>query len=102
MRNEPWDWPEEPEKPSRRPRIETFEILPPRQLEREQRIRVNAIVHHRRPNMVPQVMIVDAFIFVPLILFRAPGALLMLAALTPSKIWIACGFAGAAVGNYWS
>jgi hypothetical protein len=60
-----WDWPQE--KRSRRPRIQTVEILPPQQAEREQRIHVNVNVRHRRHNMVPQVMIVGACIFVALI-----------------------------------
>jgi hypothetical protein len=43
-----WDWPPEPKKRSRRPRIQTVEILPPRQPEPERRIHVNVNVHHRR------------------------------------------------------
>jgi hypothetical protein len=44
-----WDWPQE--KRSRRPRIQTVEILPPQQPEPEQRIHVYH--HHRRPVRLP-------------------------------------------------
>jgi hypothetical protein len=58
-----WDWPQEPKR-SRRPRIETVEILPARQPEREQDIHVNVTVH--RNGHVPQMIIAGALLFLAL------------------------------------
>jgi hypothetical protein len=88
MRKEPWDWPEEPRKRSRRPRIERVEILPPRQP--EQRIHVNVNVR-RRPNIMPRAVTIAAMIVLALILVRSPGALIMLAVIIPAWFWLAVG-----------
>jgi hypothetical protein len=57
------DWPPT-KKYHRRPRIETVEILPPRQPERTVRIDVN--VHRRSDHNIPQLIAVGALIFLAL------------------------------------
>jgi hypothetical protein len=90
MRKEPWDWPQEPKKRSRRPRIESIEILAPPNPADQVRVTIKV---HRRRNILPQVIVVGALILLALILFRAPSALLMLAVLIPSKVWLVLGLA---------
>jgi hypothetical protein len=84
-----WDYPPTM-RPRRKARIETVEILPPRQPERTVRIDVHH--HHRSGGISPQrIIVVAAFAVLGLILLRSPGALIMLAVLIPPTVWIACG-----------
>jgi len=87
-----WDWPQE--KRSRRPRIETVEILPPQQPERTARLDIHH--HHRREGIGPQrIVIVVAFIILALIMVRSPGALILLGAIIPVIAWKVAAVVGA-------
>ena len=86
---EPMEWDFPPTmRPRRKPRIETVEILPPRQPERTVRLDVN--VRHRSSGINPQHVVIAVALFILLlVLFRSPGGLLMLAVLVPPVIWLA-------------
>jgi hypothetical protein len=82
------DWPPTMKYHRKARRIETVEILPPRQSEHH----VHVTVHHRHNGIRPQqVIIAAALLFVVLILLRSPGALILLAVLVPPTVWIAIG-----------
>src|SRR4051794_37987668 len=90
------DWPPTMRPRRRRPRIETMEILPPRQPEHH--VRVTITTEHRRHNMLPQrLVIVAAMLILAMILLRSPFGLLMLAVLVPPTFWIAVGVTIAAL-----
>src|ERR1700730_14050262 len=78
----------------RPPPILEGEILTP---ESEPRIHRVEIVHHHRRNISasgpsPQrIVIVVAFVILGLILFRSPGALILLAVIIPAWFWLAAG-----------
>jgi hypothetical protein len=80
------DWPPTVKYHRKARRIETVEILPSR-LHEQPRIHIN--VHAQRRSIAPMVVTIGAFIFLALILFRAPSALLMLIVLIPSFVWFA-------------
>jgi hypothetical protein len=52
---------------------------------------VRVDVRHRRRSIAPRVVTIGALVIVVLILFRSPGALILLAALVPPTMWIAAG-----------
>jgi hypothetical protein len=83
-----WDWPQEPRRRSRRPKVE---ILEPEPTPRVQRVEI--IHHHRSRATLPHIVTIGSAILAALILLRAPTAILMMAVLVPPKVWIACGLA---------
>jgi hypothetical protein len=87
-----WDY-DNPKHPRRRqPSTPVLEGEGLPQQDEQPRVRVEVIHHHRHHGPTPQrIVIIAAFVILALILFRSPGALILLAALIPGHFWIACG-----------
>jgi hypothetical protein len=90
----PWDFdnPAHRQRRRRQPPILEGEIIEPQSEPRVHRVTVEH-VYHRREGISPQrIVIVAAFAILALVLLRSPGALIMLAVLIPSWLWLAAAF----------
>jgi hypothetical protein len=89
-----WDAFPDPPKRRRKPRIETVEILPPRQPERTARLDIHH--HHRREGIGPQrLLIIVALVALAILVVRSPGALILISAIIPVIAWKVAAVVGA-------